>query len=78
VRDRKQIEALVYLLGDEDKFIYQEVRRELLSLGCNVLPIIEEEIKKHSTKIKVRAKQIINCLQTSKQPRQNNHISAIT
>lgn len=69
LRDRKQIEALVFLLGDDDKDIFRKVRQELLSLGRDVLPILEEEIQKHSIKIKIRGRQLINYLRTNKKPR---------
>ncbi len=69
MRDRKQIEALVYLLGDEDKSIFRRARRELLSIGRDVLPVLEEEIEKHSIRIKVRGRQLINYLRTRKKPR---------
>ncbi len=69
MRDRKQIEALIYLLGDEDAAIFQRARRELLSRGRDVLPVREEEIEKHSIRIKVRGRQLINYLRTRKEPR---------
>ncbi|MGM0381803.1 MAG: hypothetical protein ACQEP7_07420 [bacterium] len=69
MRDKSQIKALVYLLGDEDEAIYQSVRQELLAQGRDALPVIEKEIEKHSIKIKVRGRQLINYLKTRKKPR---------
>lgn len=59
-----EVRALLYLLGDEQAEIANAARKKLLDLGPDVVTLIEEEIEAHSLKVRLRARQVINWLQT--------------
>ncbi len=63
-KNKSEIQALVYLLGDDQVEIANTARKKLLELGPEIVTLIEEEIEEHSLKVRLRARQVINWLQT--------------
>ncbi|HEY4798116.1 MAG TPA: hypothetical protein VII99_03465, partial [Bacteroidia bacterium] len=62
--DQKELSALINLLDDPDKDVFQQVREKLLSIGDKVIPVLENVWEQSfDTSMQIRIEEIIHHIQ---------------
>jgi regulator of sirC expression with transglutaminase-like and TPR domain len=57
-----EISSLIRLMDDEDDFVWERVRKKLISLGEDVLPFLDIAVRDENLILRRRAIQVINAI----------------
>lgn len=64
--ERSKLDALISLLDDPDQYVFDQIKGELIRLGYDVVPILEEKWEKSfDRKIQSRVENLIHKIQIS-------------
>jgi len=60
--EENEISSLIRLMDDEDDYVWEHVRKKLISIGEDVLPFLDMAVRDENLVLRRRALQIINAL----------------
>ena len=60
--EENEISSLIRLMDDEDDYVWEHVRKKLISLGEDVLPFLDIAVRDENLVLRRRALQIINAI----------------